>query len=61
MTSDEDKKKRRAEYMKQYRQTDKHKDIRKVSHKCECGGKFKIHNKYMHEKSKKHIKWMTTK
>jgi hypothetical protein len=56
----QDNKEKIAEYKKQYRQTEKHKDIRKVSHICGCGGKFKIHHKAMHERSKKHMKWEAT-
>lgn len=67
-----DNKEKIAEYKKQYRTDNKEKikgkrqqyrqtDKQKVSHTCECGGKFKINDKARHERTKKHIKWMTTK
>ena len=49
------------EFNREYRQTEKFKDIRKASHVCGCGGKYKIHYKARHERSGKHMKWEATK
>jgi hypothetical protein len=57
----QDNKEKIAEYQKQYRQTEKHKDIRKVSHICGCGSKYTIEHKARHFKTKKHMKWEATK